>query len=152
MRARVAGFTSVVCALAFGSCWAIVSGSRSSAPVSRPLPAGPRRFPVDPGGGWPILPHVSPIPVHAQSLCLGSRYEGRVSPEKWGDPLPWFQKPSKHKKKKHKKEKEERSKDKKKSRRKPLAGDGAAGPVENGTLEEEPLPVRAAPAPGGPAA
>lgn len=74
-----------------------------------------------------------------------------MSPEKWGDPLPWFQKPSKHKKKKHKKEKEERSKDKKKSRRKPLAGDGA-GPVENGTLEEEPLPVRAAPAPGGPAA
>lgn len=73
-------------------------------------------------------------------------------PGKWGDPLSWLQKPSKHKKKKHKKEKEERSKDKKKSKKKPPAGDGAAGPVENGTLEEEPLPVRALPAPCGPGA
>lgn len=73
-------------------------------------------------------------------------------PGKWGDPLSWLQKLSKHKKKKHKKEKEERSKDKKKSKKKPPAGDGAAGPVENGTLEEEPLPVRALPAPCGPGA
>lgn len=94
------------------------------------------------------VPHTG----HTRSPCLRSRCEGTVVPGKWGDPLSWLQKPSKHKKKKHKKEKEERSKDKKKSKKKPPAGDGAAGPVENGTLEEEPLPVRALPAPCGPGA